>query len=144
MDIQEVLKKSDNIFKFLNITIISLEKGYSKIQFPYREEYCRRGNVLNGGIIMTAMDYAGGLACLTVNDGIDQVTQELKVNFLEPMYKGPFTVEGKVIRKGRTTVVVQIEFRDSDEKLGAVGLGTWYIIRDRRIEKEKEEKKNNS
>ncbi|QIW22880.1 PaaI family thioesterase [Sulfolobus sp. S-194] len=136
MDLQNVLENSDRVFKFLEVKILEIKPGYSKIQIPYKEEFCRRGNVLNGGIIMTAIDFAGGLATLSVNDGIDQVTQELKINFLEPMYKGPFIVEGKVVRKGRTAVVVQIEFRDSEGKLGAIALGTWYIIRDRIVKKE--------
>ncbi|MBB5253717.1 PaaI family thioesterase [Sulfurisphaera ohwakuensis] len=136
MDLQNILENNDRVFKFLEVKILDVKPGYSKIQIPYKEEFCRRGNVLNGGIIMTAIDFAGGLATLSVNDGIDQVTQELKVNFLEPMYRGPFTVEGKVVRKGRTAVVVQIEFRDSEGKLGAIALGTWYIIRDRTVKKE--------
>ncbi|BAB65018.1 PaaI family thioesterase [Sulfurisphaera tokodaii] len=136
MDLQNILENNDRVFKFLEVKILDVKPGYSKIQIPYKEEFCRRGNVLNGGIIMTAIDFAGGLATLSVNDGIDQVTQELKVNFLEPMYKGPFTVEGKVVRKGRTAVIVQIEFRDSEGKLGAIALGTWYIIRDRVVKKE--------
>ncbi|BFI75670.1 PaaI family thioesterase [Sulfurisphaera ohwakuensis] len=136
MDLQNILENNDRVFKFLEVKILDVKPGYSKIQIPYKEEFCRRGNVLNGGIIMTAIDFAGGLATLSVNDGIDQVTQELKINFLEPMYRGPFTVEGKVVRKGRTAVVVQIEFRDSEGKLGAIALGTWYIIRDRVVKKE--------
>ena len=34
---------------------------------------------------------------MTVNDGMDQVTQEVKINFLAPMSKGPFRIEGNNI-----------------------------------------------
>lgn len=30
-----------------------------------------------------------GAAVLTVNDGVDQVTVELKINFLEPGWRAP-------------------------------------------------------
>lgn len=133
MDAQKIFEENDQVFKYIGAKILELKEGYSKIEIPYKKELCRRGNVLNGGIIMTAMDFAGGLATMTINDGMDQVTQELKVNFLEPMYNGPFTVEGKVIRKGKTTVVVEITFKDAEGKIGAIGLGTWYIIRDRKV-----------
>lgn len=93
--------------------------------------------MIHGDVIMTAIDITGGIATFSVNDGIDQVTQELKVNFLEPMYKGPFTVEGKVIRKGKTSVVVEITFKDVEGKIGAIGLGTWYIIKDKSVEANK-------
>jgi hypothetical protein len=36
-------------------------------------------------MICAAIDFTGGLAVLTVNDKDDQVTAELKVNFLEPL-----------------------------------------------------------
>ncbi|WP_338598376.1 PaaI family thioesterase [Sulfolobus tengchongensis] len=133
MDIQKLFEENDHVFKYIGATILEMKEGYAKLQIPYRIELCRRGNVLNGGIIMTSMDFAGGLATMTVNDGIDQVTQELKVNFLEPMYKGPFIVEGKVIRRGKTTVVVEITFKDADGRIGAIGLGTWYILRDKKV-----------
>ncbi len=134
MDIQKLLEEGDPVFKYIGVKVLELKEGYSKIEIPYRKELCRRGNVMNGGVIMTSMDFAGGLATMTVNDGVDQVTQELKVNFLEPMYKGPFVVEGKVVRKGKTTVVVEITFKDNEGRVGAIGLGTWYIIRDRKVE----------
>ncbi|MEM3912183.1 MAG: PaaI family thioesterase [Saccharolobus sp.] len=133
MDAQKIFEENDQVLKYIGAKILELKEGYSKIEIPYKKELCRRGNVLNGGIIMTSMDFAGGLATMTINDGMDQVTQELKVNFLEPMHNGPFTVEGKVIRKGKTTVVVEITFKDAEGKIGAIGLGTWYIIRDRRV-----------
>jgi len=69
----------------LEVKIISLEPGRAVIEIPYKQELTRRGKVLHGGMIMTAIDIAGGLAVLTVNDGVDQVTQELKINFLEPI-----------------------------------------------------------
>ena len=134
MDFKVIEKES--VASYLGMRVVEVKDGRSKIEIPYSERICRRGGVLHGGMIVTSMDYAGGLAVASINDGIDQVTQELKVNFFEPMYKGPFTVEAKVLRKGRTAVVVEIEFRDSEGKLGAVGLGTWYIIRDRKVTKD--------
>ncbi len=129
----EVKEKENNIYKLLDVKVLKVEGGESEIEFPLKMELTRRGGVLNGGIITTALDLAGGLAVSSVNDGVDQVTQELKVNFLEPMFKGPFKCKAKVMRKGRTAVVVVGELFDVEGKLGAVSLGTWYIIRDRKI-----------
>jgi len=78
---------------------------------------------------MFALDSVGGLAIMPNNSGTDQVTLELKVNFLKPLKKGPFRAIGREIRSGRTTSVAQAEMRDGDEDLCAVGLGTWYKIR---------------
>lgn len=134
--ISEVLSK-EPVFSFIGANIVELKEGYAKLSIPFKPEITRRGGVLHGGIIMTAMDIVGGLVTLTVNDGKDQVTQELKINFLEPMSKGPFTCEGQVIRKGKNTVVVEIKFFDSENKLGAIALGTWFILRDKEVSKDK-------
>jgi uncharacterized protein (TIGR00369 family) len=131
--VEIIYKNADPVFKYVGAKIILLETGHSIVEIPYKEELTRRGKVLHGGIIMTAIDFTGGLAALTLNDGVDQVTQELKVNFLEPMYKGPFRVEGKVVSKVRNSVVVDVEFRDSEDKLGAKALGSWFILKDKKV-----------
>ncbi|EHP69178.1 MAG: PaaI family thioesterase [Metallosphaera yellowstonensis] len=135
-DLQLYLEEGDPVFRMLQAKIRSIKPGEAVIEVPYKEEITRRGGVLNGGMIMTIMDFAGGVAVATINDGDDQVTQELKVNFLEPMYRGPFQCTAKVIRKGFTAVVVEIELRDSQGSLGAKALGTWYLIRGRRVRAE--------
>jgi uncharacterized domain 1 len=134
-DIEKILQRydSDYVFHYLGVKILEIKEGYAKTQIPFKKELTRRGNILNGGMIVASIDYTSGLAVLSINDGMDQVTQELKVNFLEPMYRGPFTVEANVIRKGRTAVAVEITFKDVEGSLGAIGLGTWYIIRDKKI-----------
>ncbi|HLI45941.1 MAG TPA: PaaI family thioesterase [Geobacterales bacterium] len=128
-DINDYLVQNDPVFSYLGAKIVKITKGEVQLEIPFKKELLRRGGFLNGGMIMTAIDFAGGFAALTVNDGDEQVTQELKVNFLEPMFKGPFKVIGKVIRKGKHTIVVEIDFIDSEGKIGAKALGTWFILR---------------
>jgi uncharacterized protein (TIGR00369 family) len=127
--INEMIKIFDPVFAYLGARIVNIKQGEAEIEFPFKEMLQRRGGFLNGGIIMTAIDFAGGFAALSVNDGIDQVTQELKINFLEPMYKGPFRAIGKVLRKGRNTIVVEVRVYDAENKLGAIAIGTWFILR---------------
>ena len=88
----------------------------------------RWGGIVNGGVIMTVIDLAIGLAVMTVNNGYNQYTAELKVNFLQPLKEGPFTSIGRVIRKGRTLVVGEAEVFDSRNVLCAKGIGTWFIL----------------
>lgn len=134
-ELNEFFKDNDSIFSYLDIKITKMEKGHCEFSLPYNDRITRAGKVLHGGMIMTSLDYAGGVTTMTINNGIDQVTQELKINFLSPMHKGPFKVVADVIKSGRTAVIIEIKFYDSDGKLGAIALGTWYIIRDRVIQK---------
>ena len=133
--LNKMFEQNENLFAYLGIKITKISKGYCELSLPYSEKITRAGNVLHGGIMMTAVDYAGGITTMTVNDGMDQVTQEVKVNFLAPMSAGPFRIEGKAIKAGRTAVIVEIKLFDSEGKLGIVALGTWYVIRDRIIKK---------
>lgn len=128
-EINEFLRKTDPMFSYISAEIVEIKEGYGCISFPFKKELLRRGGIINGGIIMTAIDYAGGLAAMTVNDGDDQVTQELKINFLEPLQRGPFRAEGKVLRKGKNTITVEIKVYDAENKLCTVALGTWFILR---------------
>jgi len=113
----------------LRVKIVSAEKGHVVIKIPLRKELLRSHNILHGGVILASADIAGGLAVFTVNNQGNQVTLDLKMNFLEPMEKGPFRCEAKVIRKGERIVLVDIEFKDAENVLGAKGLGTWYILK---------------
>ncbi|EQB74577.1 MAG: hypothetical protein AMDU4_FER2C00003G0022 [Ferroplasma sp. Type II] len=133
--LNELFEKNESLYSYLGIKITKIEKGYCQLSLPYSNKITRTGNVVHGGIMMTAVDYAGGITTMTVNDGMDQVTQEVKINFLAPMSKGPFRIEGKVIKPGRTAVIVEIKFYDAEDRLGIIALGTWYVIRDRMIKK---------
>ena len=133
--LNKMFEQNENLFAYLGIKITKIGKGYCELSLPYSEKITRAGNVLHGGIMMTAVDYAGGITTMTVNDGMDQVTQEVKINFLSPMSEGPFRIEGKAIKAGRTAVIVEIKLFDSEGRLGIVALGTWYVIRDRIIKK---------
>ena len=119
---------SDPIASHLGLKVIEIGRGRAVTEFPYKRELTRPGGMINGGMVCTAIDYTAGMAVLTVNDRDDQVTAELKVNFLEPLKDGPFRVEAQVIRKGRTLAVVEAKVYDKNARLCAVALGTWYLI----------------
>jgi Uncharacterized protein, possibly involved in aromatic compounds catabolism len=90
--------RSEPLLNFIGLEFVELGDGFVKARFPYKREILRRGGMVHGGVIMTVIDTVLGTAVMTVNDGIDQYTAELKVHFLEPLINGPFTVEGRVIR----------------------------------------------
>jgi acyl-CoA thioesterase len=118
----------DRIFGYIGFKIEKLESGNVQLSFPMSENITRWGGMVHGGVVMTSLDNACGLAVMTVNPGKNQVTVELKVNFLEPLTDGPFRVAGRVIRNGRTAMVAEAELRDSKGVLCAKGIGTWLIL----------------
>jgi uncharacterized protein (TIGR00369 family) len=120
--------ENDRIFSYIGFKVDKAESGNVLLSFPLSENVTRWGGMVHGGVVMTALDNACGLAVMTVNPGKNQVTMELKVNFLEQLTDGPFHVHGKVIRSGRTTIVAEGEIRDSKGILCAKGMGTWLVL----------------
>ncbi len=120
--------EDDRIFRYIGFKVDSVESGSVQLSFPYSENVTRWGGIVHGGVVMTALDNACGLAVMTVNPGKNQVTMEFKTNFLEPLTDGPFRVLGRVIRTGKTAIVAEGEIRDSKDVLCAKGIGTWLVL----------------
>jgi uncharacterized protein (TIGR00369 family) len=130
--ITEIMGEDNLLFKQAGFKVTKMVEGYVESTFPQSETVTRRGGMVHGGIIMYSLDNAGGLAVMTMNPGFDQVTLELKINYLEQLRKGPFTVIGKVVRVGGTTAVAEGEVRDADGKICAKSLGTWFMFRQKK------------
>ncbi len=131
-ELERFLQGESGLFSIAKFSVKKVGDGYAELTFPYSQEVARHGGIVHGGIISFALDNVGGIAVMTNNTGIDQVTLELKINFLEPLRKEPFTATGRVLRHGRNVSVAEAEIRDGDGRLCAKALGTWYMILERR------------
>jgi uncharacterized protein (TIGR00369 family) len=127
-ELQRFLQAESGLFSIAKFSVSKLGDGLAELTFPFSPAVARHGGIVHGGIVSFALDNAGGLAVMTKNTGIDQVTLELKINFLEPLRKEPFIARGEVLRHGRITSVAEAELRDGDGRLCAKALGTWYMI----------------
>jgi len=127
-DVEERVQRTfenDRLFKYVGFKVEKVDEGVVRMSFPFSENITRWGGIVHGGVITVALDNACGLAVMTVNQRKNQVTMELKVNFLEKLTDGPFHVLGRVIRSGRTAIVAEGEIRDAKGRLCAKGIGTW-------------------
>ena len=57
------------------------------------------------------------------------VTIEMKINFLEAVEHGEITADARVLRRGRTTSVVDCNVTDEDGRLVSKALMTFAVIR---------------
>jgi|GEM_PF-154436 uncharacterized protein (TIGR00369 family) len=128
-ELDKWLSDDSGLYAKIGFKVDKVEQGFAQLSFPFSQLATRRGGVIHGGVIMYALDNACGLAVMSANTGVDQFTLELKVNFLEPLIRGPFCVVGHLIRMGGTTAVAEGEVLDSERRLCAKGLGTWFIVR---------------
>ena len=87
-----------------------LGPGECEIRLPYRPELSQQHGYFHGGIIGTIADSAGGYAAFTLMPADSSVlTVEYKMNLLAPGDGEALIARGRVLRSGRSLVVVQVD-----------------------------------
>lgn len=130
-EMQKAMEWDSELWRTVGYRVVRVGGGEAELSFPYGKAITRRGGIVHGGIIMYTLDNVCGIAVMTVNPGVDQLTMELKVNFLQPLTKGPFRATAKVVRAGRTVAVAEGEIWAGDGRLCAKAMGTWYMLKRR-------------
>ncbi|MCL5265893.1 MAG: PaaI family thioesterase [Chloroflexi bacterium] len=132
----EVLTEMANTspyYRLLGMETIHLREGHSRVKMVAQEKHYHPGRVVHGGVITSLMDAAGALASISVLDPQDELTTaEIKVNFLSPARAGDVIIaEGRVVQKGRTLVLSEMEARTEDGRLVGKALTTCVVLRGR-------------
>jgi len=128
-ELESAMAADSELFRMVGFKVVKVRSGRAELSFPYSKAVTRRGGMVHGGIVMYSLDNACGIAAMSVNPGIDQLTMDLKVNFLRPLRKGPFRAIGRVVRAGNNIIVVEGEVVDADGELCTKSLGSWFIVR---------------
>ncbi len=87
-----------------------------RARLAWDERRCTAGGILHGGALMALADSVGGLvAYLNLPEGATATaTIESKTNFFRPVSSGHVEASARVLHKGRTTIVVETDLRDSE------------------------------
>jgi uncharacterized protein (TIGR00369 family) len=108
--------------KLLGIEIEEQLPGYARLRQPVREEL--RGGVagsVHGGVLSALAD----IVCLAAMQGLFNQrarpagTAELSISYLRPATGNFVTVEGRVLKHGRTLAVIDVDITNPDGKLVA-------------------------
>lgn len=98
--------------------------GEVAIALPFRADLTQQNGFLHAGVVTAVVDSACGYAALSVMDpGADVLSVEFKVNLLAPARGAEFRALGRVVRSGRTLVVVSGELL-ADDTVVALMQGT--------------------
>ncbi len=114
---------------FLGASIKAVELGRSVIEIEMRDHHTNPFGTLHGGVFCAIADTAMGVAFSTMlEEGETPTTLELKINYLKPIWKGKVLALGRVVKKGRTTGLVECDILDENEQLLARASSTYMAI----------------
>jgi len=116
--------------RFLGLKLVRYEDGLVEILMPFREEFLREdgSDWLHGGIVSALIDIAGDYAVETRTGG-DVPTVDLRIDYFKPAKRGSLTAIGRTAKVGRRVSVADIEVRDEQGQVVAVGRGVYATPR---------------
>ncbi len=112
--------------RFLNLEWVRFEPGLAELRLPFRDEFLRAdgSDWYHGGVVAALIDIAGDYALWShVGDGLPTI--DLRVDWLRPARRGALLAVGRSVKVGRTVCCADIEVRDEQGILVAVGRGTY-------------------
>lgn len=98
-------------------------------KLDWSPERCTAGGVLHGGALMALADTLGAVcAFLNLPPGASTSTIESKTNFFRPVRAGSVHAASRPLHVGRTTIAVQTELRDDQQRLVALVTQTQAVL----------------
>ncbi|OIK13718.1 DUF4442 domain-containing protein [Bacillus sp. MUM 116] len=131
------------VAQVLGFNVIEAEEGRVVIEMEASDRLHNPMGTLHGGILCDISDAAMGYAfASTLAEDELFTTMEIKLNFLKPIFHSKLRAEGKLIRKGSTTGLLECHVYDEKESLVAHSTSTCMILKgnssQKRMEKIKE------
>ena len=113
----------------LGIELISMSDGKCSVGVKVNENHLNKGDVAHGGLQATLLDTAmGGATVSSLSEEERCATAQLDISYINAAkVNSGLICTGVVLRRGRSIAHVQGEIRDQEERVIAIGKGTWGI-----------------
>jgi uncharacterized protein (TIGR00369 family) len=113
--------------ELLGLRLVEQRVGFVRLAYEQRPEHFNFSGILHGGILMTLLDEAGGIAgSMTEVPGEIRrsVTVDMSVHFTGQASDPALEATGEVVRSGRNLYFARSEVRDGKGNLLAFGAST--------------------
>jgi uncharacterized protein (TIGR00369 family) len=118
------------IAKLIGFKLTAVSAGSSTVMFEAGPQHANPMGTLHGGVLCDVADAAMGIAYASnLAEGESFTTLELKISFLKPVWSGHLTAEGRVLKQGRTTGLVECRVTDEKGSLVAHATSTCMTLR---------------
>jgi uncharacterized protein (TIGR00369 family) len=120
----------DHVFANMGLREVAAATGDYAMEMPVSPYVANNRGGLQGGLLATLVDIVAGLASLKgMPEGISAATADLNLHFLSAVRIGPAHAEATVVRRGKRTIVTQVEVHDvGRDVLAAIATATFHII----------------
>ena len=123
----KALRLKENAFTARNfMELESVERDRAVYRLEIRRESRNPYGMVHGGALYTLADDAAGAAAHS--DGQYYVTLHGDLHFLDNRARGTIRAEGRVRRRGRSTVLVGVEITDEAGTLLAAGEFSYFRV----------------
>jgi uncharacterized protein (TIGR00369 family) len=105
-----------------------IKGGESRMQMPFKQDLTHPYGMMHGGAIASLADSAVAMALISMIELRDRITTiEFKINFFFPVTRGKLEAHAKIIHKGSTTAVGEVEVVNEQGKRVAKVIATYSI-----------------
>jgi uncharacterized protein (TIGR00369 family) len=119
--------KQSQMFDYLGRDVVEVDaaKGYVKTIYQAREKFCNPGGVIQGGFLTAMLDDAMSFSAVAHSNFTKVVpTLDFKASFLAPVGVGDVTVEGLVVKSGRSIAYLEGKLFNSKGELAVIASAT--------------------
>jgi uncharacterized protein (TIGR00369 family) len=118
------------IAKLIGFKLAAVSPGSATVTFEAGPQHANPMGTLHGGVLCDVADAAMGIAYASnLGEGESFTTLELKISFLKPVWNARLTAEGRVLKQGRTTGLVECRVMDEKGSLVAHATSTCMTLR---------------
>ncbi len=110
--------KKQGFMKVLGAKMVSIEKGFVKIECELKKELTQQHGFFHAGVLTSIVDVACGYAALSaMPKNSDVLTVEFKTNFIRAAQTDKIIAIGKVIKSGKTLTFCEGRVTDMKEEI---------------------------
>lgn len=141
--VEDIFARRIPFNRYLGLHVAAVGQDSVRLRLDMRDDlvgnYVRR--TLHGGVISATLDTTGGLVTFvrvlqhmgagSTEDKLERFarlgTIDLRIDYLRPGVGSFFVASGVVLRAGSRVAVTRMELHNDDDKLIAVGTGTYIV-----------------
>jgi uncharacterized protein (TIGR00369 family) len=118
VSLTELVRSAMPFARELGIELLAADPDEVRSRLAWAERLCTAGGVLHGGALMALADATGAYAAfLNLPEGASgTATIESKTNFFAAVRSGSVHARSRPLHRGRTTIVVETDLFDDENR----------------------------